>query len=168
MKIGIFYGSTTGNTESVAKSIKMELESLGDVALHNIAQSGPTSMSECDLILLGTSTWGFGEMQDDWIGNESLTGIDLNGKFAAVFGLGDQMGFGDTFVDAMGILADSLSNAGAKLIGSWPTVGYEFSSSAAVRDGRFVGLALDEDNQSSQTVDRIAQWVNQLKSEMEL
>ncbi|MGK7929678.1 MAG: flavodoxin FldA, partial [Spirulina sp.] len=38
-------------------------------------------------------------------------------------------------------------------------------ASKAVKNGKFVGLALDDDNESDKTSDRIQKWVTQLKSE---
>ena len=166
MKIGIFYGSTTGNTENAARAIRSQLEPLGQVALHNIADCPPARMADYDLILLGSSTWGVGELQDNWAGHEDLDGVDLTGKYVALFGTGDQMGFSDTFVDAMGLLANAALKAGATLVGKWPTEGYDFTQSGSVQEDRFVGLALDEDNQSDQTDDRISQWTEQLKGEV--
>lgn len=166
MKIGIFYGSTTGNTGDAANTLKEALSPVGPVQLNDIAGADVAAMAEYDLIILGSSTWGLGELQDDWLGKETLAGVDLAGKKAAVFGTGDQYGFADTFVDAIGALADAAQNAGATLIGQWPTTGYEYTSSAAVKDDCFVGLALDDDNQSEQTTERLEQWAEQLKGEL--
>ena len=166
MKVGIYYGSTMGNTANAAKSIKAELDSVGQVDLLNISDSDIASMADYDLLILGSSTWGSGEVQDDWSGKESLDGISLTGKKAAVFGTGDQYAYADTFVDAIGILADSLAKAGAALLGKWPTDGYDFDSSTAARGGSFVGLVLDDDNQSNKTDERIKQWTQQLKDEL--
>jgi flavodoxin I len=166
MNIGIFYGSTTGNTTRAAEALKAQLGSFGDVDLHDIATADPAAMSGYDLVVLGTSTWGMGDMQDDWVGKTSLPGADLAGKHAAVFGLGDQMSFPDTFVDAMAVLADNAEKAGAKLVGRRPADGYECSGSAALRDGQFVGLPLDEDNQSDLTESRIAEWAQQIQKEV--
>jgi flavodoxin I len=166
MKIGIFYGSTTGNTADAAKAVKTELDTLGDVVLESVSNISVSAMAEYDLLILGSSTWGLGEIQDDWYGKETLAGVDLSGKKVAVFGTGDQYGYGDTFADAIGILAESAEAAGATLIGLWPTEGYDASESVAVRDGHFVGLALDNDNQSELTAGRIKTWTDQLKSEV--
>jgi flavodoxin long chain len=117
MKVGIYYGSTSGNTALAAAALKAEVASFAETDLHNIATADPASMSGYDMVILGTSTWGPGDMQADWVCNESLPGVDLAGKYAAVFGLGDQVGFADTFVDAMAVLADAAEKAGAKLIG---------------------------------------------------
>ena len=65
----------------------------------------------------------------------------------------------------MGILEEKISEQGGETVGYWSTEGYDFTESKAVRDGQFVGLALDEDNQSDLTEARIQAWVAQLKQE---
>ena len=162
-KTGVFYGSTTGNTESAAKAIAKALEA------DCIAVDGntPAKMADYDVVVLGSSTWGLGDLQDDWDAVvDSLPGLDLSGKAVAFFGTGDQESYSDTFVDAMGILKEKLSGTGARFIGAWPTAGYEYEISASEEDGAFVGLALDEDNQSGDTAARIAAWTDQLKREI--
>ncbi len=168
MKIGIFYASTTGNTERAAELIRDALGSAAEVALYNVASDDLAAINDCDAVILGTSTWNAGDLQDDWASHENIDGISLAGKKVALFGLGDQSGFGDTFVDGMGILADAALANGGELIGFWPTEGYDFSESKAVKDGKFVGLVLDEDSQSDQTEDRVSAWVSQIKSELGL
>jgi flavodoxin I len=166
MKIGIFYGSSTGNTEAAAQAIAKALAPAGDITLANIADTASADFANYDALILGASTWGFGDIHDDWMGKEDFSKVDLAGKKVAVFGTGDQESFGDTFVDAIGILAKAAEKAGATLIGAWPTDGYEYSSSAAERDGAFLGLALDDDNQDDRTAERIAAWCSQLKQEL--
>ena len=164
MKIGIFYGSSTGNTESVANKIK---DLLGDADIKSIADINIDELTTYDLIILGSSTWGSGELQDDWFpAAEKLSGLDLKGKKAALFGTGDQSSYSDTFVDALAILHDALQKAGADIIGAWPAEGYDYSDSQAVKDGMFVGLAIDEDNQSDLTDERINKWVSRLKENL--
>ena len=65
----------------------------------------------------------------------------------------------------MGILFEKFSANGAKIVGAVSTDGYEFDESIAVKDGKFVGLALDADNQSDLTESRIKAWVEQIKPE---
>jgi flavodoxin I len=166
MKIGIIYGSTLGNTADAADAIAAKLQGCTEVTVRNIGKTDINDLAEYDVLILGASTWGAGEIQDDWSGKEELKGLNLTGKKAAVFGCGDQNGFSDTFVDAMGILAQSLKKAGATLIGEWPTDGYSFSESQAKKSGRFVGLALDNDNQPEQTESRIALWTGQVRREL--
>lgn len=119
-----------------------------------------------DCLLLGSSTWGAGDLQDDWydfIGK--LKNENLSGKLVGLFGCGDSGSYPDTFCDAMGHLYDDLSGTGCRFIGACDTAGYSFDSSEAVRDGKFVGLALDETNEDDRTAERIAAWVETLKKE---
>ena len=51
----------------------------------------------------------------------------------------------------MGILEEKIAELGGETVGYWSTEGYDFSDSKALRDDKFVGLALDEDNQSELT-----------------
>ncbi|WP_235263462.1 flavodoxin domain-containing protein [Nitrincola sp. A-D6] len=87
--------------------------------------------------------------------------MDLSGVKIALFGLGDQIGYGEWFQDAMGALHDLLRSAGAEMQGYWPVEGYDFEASKALTDDgqQFVGLALDEDGQSGQTEERLEKWL---------
>lgn len=161
-KIGIFYGSSTGTTEGIAQRIA---EKLGVDAsdVHDVASASASDVAPYDLLILGSSTWGAGDLQDDWegfLGN--LKQENLAGKEIALFGCGDSASFGDTFCDAIGTIYNELQGTGAKFIGAVPTDGYTFDSSTAVVDGKFVGLALDEMNEDDKTDERIDAWVKTL------
>ncbi len=165
MKIGLFYGSTTCYTEMAAEKIRAIIgEELVDI--HNVKESPLSLMADYDLLLLGISTWDFGEIQEDW--NElwdQVSGLSLNGKTVALFGLGDQEGYGEWYLDAMGMLHDELKSTGANIIGYWPNDdSYEFEASKALTEdnSQFVGLALDEDSQYELSDERIATWVEQV------
>ena len=159
--IKVIFGSTTGNTEDAANIIAGEL----DGKIINVTDAQAEDF-DADILILGSSTWGIGEVQDDWFaGLEVLDKVDLKGKTVALFGEGDQMGFSDTFVDALGTLYQKVIERGAKVIGRWSVEGYKHSGSTAEMDGEFVGLALDEDNESGLTAERIKEWCAQLKSE---
>lgn len=164
-KIGLFYGTTTGKTESAAQIIRDEF---GDdiVDLVDVSQADGSEFSEYEYIIVGCPTWNIGELQSDWEGlYQELDDIDFSGKIVAYFGTGDQIGYGDNFQDAMGIIEEKISAQGGKTVGYTSTDGYDFNESKALRDGKFVGLALDEDNQSDLTDERIKAWVAQLKRE---
>lgn len=164
-KIGIFYGSSTGNTEAAANQIS---EALGGVDVFDIALTPVSKMNEYDVLLLGSSTMGFGDLQDDWEGVVSdLEALDLSGKKVSFFGTGDQVFYEDSFCDALGILYESVQDSGATFIGKWSTDNYEFTESRAVVESMFIGLALDEDNQEDLTEERIQSWVEKLQSEIE-
>ncbi|MCG9683791.1 flavodoxin FldB [Vibrio sp. Isolate23] len=165
MKIGLFYGSTTCYTEMAAEKMRAIIgEELVDI--RNIKETPLAEMADYDFLILGISTWDFGEIQEDW--NEiwdQIDGLSLNGKTVALFGLGDQEGYGEWYLDAMGMLHDELKKTGANLIGYWPNdESYEFEASKALtEDGsQFVGLALDEDSQYELSDERIATWIEQV------
>jgi flavodoxin I len=164
-KIGLFYGSGMGNTERVAQMIKKEL---GDaVDLHNIAESFADEIRKYDALIFGTSTWQLGDLEDDWDAFfPDLDTIDFKGKKLALFGVGDQRMYGETFCSGLRILYDKVKERGATVVGDWPTDGYEFEHSAAVEDGHFVGLALDEENQANLTPQRVKRWVEQIKGQL--
>ncbi|MEZ9057067.1 flavodoxin FldB [Vibrio pelagius] len=165
MKIGLFYGSTTCYTEMAAEKIRGIIgEDLVDI--HNVKETPLSLMADYDLLLLGISTWDFGEIQEDW--NEiwgDLATTPVKGKVVALFGLGDQEGYGEWFLDAMGLLHDELKTVGADFVGYWPNDdSYTFEASKALTEdqSQFVGLALDEDSQYELSDERIAVWVEQV------
>lgn len=163
MSIGIFYGSSGGNTESVAEDIVSALGVEADI--HDIADVGAERLNDYSHIIIGTSTWGDGELQDDW--DDAFADyekLDLSGKTVAFFGLGDQEGYGEYFVNGMATLYEAAVKNGADVVGGgWSTEGYDYEDSEAVKDNGFVGLALDEDNQDDLTEDRIQKWVEIIK-----
>ena len=168
MRIGLVYGSTTGNTEDAAERIRERFEDSIDECL-NISGLDLERLREFDVLLIGIPTWNVGELQQDW--DEvfrKLDGVDLGGVRVAFFGAGDQRGYPDNFQDAMGILRDKLLERGAVAdLGHWPTAGYHFQRSRALLpDGRFCGLALDEDGQKELTEARIAAWCQQVAREL--
>ncbi len=169
MNIGLFYGSTTCYTEMAAEKIQAEIGA-ELVELHNIKETPLAKMVDYDLLILGISTWDYGELQEDW-GDlwDELDTIDLTGKTIALFGLGDQVNYNEWYLDAMGMLFDKLQHKGAHFIGRWPNQGYDFTASKALTaDGQhFVGLALDEDSQYDQSDERIAAWSLQILEELQ-
>ena len=167
--IGLFFGTQTGNTQTEAEIIQKEFGGEYVVTLNDISQAGTDDFNNYTYIIIGCPTWNIGELQSDWESfYDELDNIDFSGKKVAYFGAGDQVGYPDSFQDAIGILEEKISEQGGETIGYWSTDGYEFTESKALRDGKFVGLALDEDNQSDLTNERIKAWVTQLKQEFGL
>ncbi|MDR1877939.1 MAG: flavodoxin [Bacteroidales bacterium] len=161
-KIGIIYGSTTGNTENIAKSIAEKLSS-EEVHSIEVSQLKQEDLEAFPNLILGTSTWGVGDLQDDWEGAlDVLKKSDLTGKKIALFGLGDSDSYPATFVDGMGTLYETIQNKGCSVIGSFSVDGYRFDGSKAVKDNAFVGLALDEDGESNLTESRISKWISDI------
>ena len=164
-KIAILYGSTTGNTEEIAKMIAGETGE-DKVDLLDVSNASVEDVLKYDKLIMGTSTWGSGDMQDDWEAfAESLRQTDLTGKKIALFGVGDSVTYSDTFVGGMGELYEVLKDTGAHFYGKVPADGYDYDDSPAEIDGMFVGLALDQDNEEDLTEERIKNWINTLKEE---
>jgi flavodoxin I len=165
-KIGLFYGSTTGNTLKVAELIQKAFGP-GQVEIVDVSRAAPEDLEKYDVLILGTSTWHWGGLQDEWANfQDQLTEEVLAGKKVAFFGVGDQKLYPDHFVDGMGLLYDKVKSTGVPIFGTWPKDGYDYQASAAQVDGRLVGLALDEDNEPGRTPSRIQAWVQQLKREL--
>lgn len=168
IKIGLFYGSTNGNTARVAELIQAAFVQSGAAIadLFDIADFYLEEMIEFDHLILGIPTWNTGQLQVDWEAVfEELDQLDLSSKQVALFGLGDQVGYPDTFGDALFFLADKVRERGAQLVGAWPTTDYEFRQSWAVENNHFLGLLIDEHTQAHLTPKRVQGWVQQLLAE---
>ena len=163
-KTVIIYGSSTGTCEDLAARIGAKL---GVDNIINVTDLDSNVIADNDNLILGTSTWGAGELQDDWYdGIKVIQGANLSGKTVALFGCGDSESYPDTFVGGMAELYNAAKNAGANIIGAVSTDGYTFDESEAVVDGKFVGLALDEVNEDDKTDERINAWVEEIKQNL--
>ncbi|MEH6875733.1 MAG: flavodoxin [Candidatus Competibacter sp.] len=165
-KIGLFYATDTGNTRKVAKMIKKQFDE-GEIELFNVKGATTENLTACDALIFGTPTLGDGELPEtltEFL--PTLESVDLSGKTVALYGLGDQVGYPDEFVDALGILYKKLKKMGVRFVGSWSAEGYEFTKSKALRDGEFVGLVLDQDNQADLTEERLEEWLELVKPEL--
>ena len=152
----VVYGSTTGTCESIAQTLGDQL----GAEVINVSDLTANQLAEADNIVLGTSTWGAGELQDDWYdGVNVVKSANLSGKRVALFGCGDSASYSDTINGGMKELYDAAVAAGATVVGAVPTDGYTFDDSDAVVDGQFVGLALDDVNEDDKTSERISAWL---------
>ena len=133
----------------------------------NVADVDSDKLGEYDNLLLGTSTWGAGELQDDWYdGVEVLKSADLSGKTIAFFGCGDADGYGDTFCGGMAELYNAVKGSGAKIIGQVDASTYHYDDSEAVIDGKFVGLTLDCSESQGVSENRVDNWLDNIKTEL--
>jgi flavodoxin I len=162
-KIALFYSFNTRNTSQAAELIAKELGE-ENVDKINVEEIEDDQFLAYPYMILGASTWFDGELPNYW--DEFVPAIedmDLKGKKVAIFGHGDQVNYPQNFVDAIGIMAELMESGGAKIIGEHPLKGYTFESSRAVRDGKFLGLVLDNVNQADQTEKRIKEWVGKIR-----
>lgn len=162
--VTIIYGSTSGNTQSAAESIASAL-SAHTVTTLEVSEASQSDFEGAEVLVLGSSTWGLGDLQDDWeTAIDTLKSANLSGKKVALFGCGDADSYCDTFVDAVGILYEAAVEAGATVIGQTSTEGYGHSESKAEVDGQFVGLALDDSG--SDNDDKLSAWCTDLSSQI--
>jgi flavodoxin I len=159
-KTGIFFGSSTGNTEAAAKKMAEML----DADVFDVGDNPAGQLGSYDNLILGTSTLGDGDLQDDWeVFIEELEKASLEGKVVAIFGLGDGDAYPDTFVDGIGTIYNAIKDKGCRIVGFTDTEGYIYDASTAEVEGKFVGLPLDDDNQDELTDERIQAWIGRIK-----
>ncbi|MFC2112702.1 flavodoxin [Bacteroidota bacterium] len=165
-KTGIVYSFNTHKTSKIAKRIADALEGTAKVEMINVEEVTSDQFQKFDNLICGTATWFDGELPNHW--DEfvpDLEDMDMKGKTIALFGLGDQKGYPENFLDGMGILAEILEAQGAKLVGFTSTEGYTYESSRAERGDQFCGLGIDYESQGSKNKDRVNAWVDKLKLE---
>jgi flavodoxin I len=166
--IGLFFGSSTGNSENVARMIAKSFLPT-KVCIHDILEEKSISVVEYTYLIFGIPSWNKHHLQDDWFYFlPKLTDIDFSTKTIALYGLGDQMKYPENFLEGMARIYDWFIERNVKIVGDWPVTGYRFRKSQAVRNGKFVGLALDEDTQYNLTLPRVKIWVKNLKKEFEI
>ena len=163
-KIGVFYGTTSGKTEAIADEIDFNLRKI-DHEIFNVAD-GIREIENYKNLILVTPTYGVGELQRDWESHRSeLENMNFTGKKIALVGLGNQFTFGESFVEGMRKLYDIITARGGEVIGMTSNEGYLYKESEAVIGDKFVGLALDENNQDDETPDRVFAWIKEITKE---
>lgn len=167
-KVGLFYGTDTGNTEVIAHHLA-ELWKISELELIEACDMTAADYDRFDIIIIGLSTWYDGDLQSDFENFfEEFKTIDFNGKVVAMFGLGDQTGYPEYFVDGLGILGEIILQNGGYIIGMWPNEGYEYDESKGLYDeDHFYGLALDFENQYDLNEPRLEAWIKQVEQEIE-
>ncbi|MEM9647163.1 MAG: flavodoxin [Bacteroidota bacterium] len=170
-KIGLFFGSDSGCTDDISKDL-FAFWGGDQLEVAEIGASSKEDLERYNILILGLSTWYDGDLQSDWEDFfDEFKEIDFTGKTVAIFGLGDQIGYCEYFVDGIGILAKVVLENGGTIIGHWPTKGYRFTESVAVMEDNedyFYGLALDNDNEHQLSDERLKKWIAQVKSELNI
>ncbi len=166
--IGIFFGSNTGNTKKIAYLILNCIKKYFNVCILDISKSSLEEFNKYNIFILGTSTWYYGELQYDWDNFLPLfKKIDFSNKIIAFFGCGNQIDYSDYFCDGVSVLYNIVIDNNAKVIGYWSIKNYKFNySKSLLNKDYFIGLFLDEDNQSKLTLSRINKWTKKLIKEI--
>ncbi len=169
-KIGVFYGSDSGVTDDITRDL-VTFWKADNLEVMEIGKASVEDLQQYEVLFLGLSTWYDGDLQSDWEDFfDTFKTIDFTNKIVAIYGLGDQIGYAEYFVDGIGILAKVVLENGGKLVGYWPTEGYSHTDSVALVDGSedlFYGLALDHDNESQLSDERLKTWLSQIQQEIQ-
>tara|TARA_Y100001970_G_C13720448_1_gene596355 strand:- start:97 stop:597 length:501 start_codon:yes stop_codon:yes gene_type:complete len=161
MRIGLMFGSTTMNSERVAELI---WDTMQETELHDI-KDGVDVLEQYEKVIIVSPTWDYGDLQEDYIEAwDKLQTVNWSNKSVALVGLGDQVGYGDLYQDSMNTLYETISKLGGTFVGFTSKDGHSFLKSKAIRNDKFVGLAIDEDNQSNLTKERLNTWIEDIRS----
>lgn len=164
-KIGIFYGSTTGTTEEVALEIAKCL-GVDKSDVHDVASAAPSDIDPYDVLILGASTWGAGELQEDMATFiDGLQTLDLREKMVAIFGCGDDQ-MADTFCNSVGEIYHRLHDTHAVFFAPFNNDGFTYKHSDSDVKGMIVGLCIDNTNHAADTPARVKEWCADIKAEI--
>jgi len=166
--IGIFCGTAGGTSMIVAQALA-EAFDVDEVINMEEDFNGVDQLLEYDILFIGSSTWGQGDVYFEWVDpllEIESDGIDFEGKTVAFFGAGDSVKHGEHFCSALGKLYKTFTNAGAKVVGFVDANNYKYEYSLAEMDGKLCGLAIDEHNEKEKTPDRVNNWINSLKEQI--
>lgn len=164
-KIGLFYGKSARKTSMVAE-ILAEKIGKDKVDLIPVETASKEDLNPYKYLIMGGATWFDGELPSYW--DEILPDVEtlsMKGKKVAIYGLGDQASYPENFVDSIGLLANLVKHCGGEIVGYTSTEGYEYERSQAEEEGKFMGLALDFENQEALNEKRISDWVAQILKE---
>ena len=162
--IGIFYATLTKTTVGIVDEIEFFLKK-DDFKTFNV-KNGVKEIENFENLILVTPTYQVGEAHAAWMNNlKKLEEIDFTGKVVGLVGLGNQFAFGVSFCGGIKYLYDIVIKKGGKVVGFTSTDGYHYEETSMVKDGKFIGLALDEENQPNLTPKRIGDWITEIKKE---
>lgn len=162
MRIALVYGTTLGNTEEVANLILQEFNS-DLIDIYNVANIKAKDINHYSKYIFGSSTWGLGDMQDDWE-QFDFKNLIVENKTVALFGLGDSEIYAFSYCDCLFKMHEILKRKKAHIVGYVKASDYQYTESSSVnKDGYFLGLALDNENYKELTPQRIKDWVTQIR-----
>lgn len=163
-KIGIFYGTTSGMTQGIVDELEFYLKN-HEYYVFNV-KDGIEDINNYSNLIFISPTYGVGELQKDWENVfNAFKKIDFKNKVIGIVSLGNQLAFGESFAESMRIIYDVVSENNGKIVGFTSPEGYLFKESKAVINEKFVGLAIDEHNDSDITPERISNWINSIKKD---
>ncbi|MBN1337918.1 MAG: flavodoxin domain-containing protein [Bacteroidales bacterium] len=172
-KIVLIFWPEAGNVEKIADALGREFNP-GQIEKFPVSEVTEEIMNRYNFFIFGGSTAGAETWRDASDSNRwsefflMLDKVNLENKKVAFYGLGDQILYPLHFVDGLGVFEKEFSVRGAFIAGRWPDKGYDYTESEGVSNGMFYGLALDEDNESDLSPQRLSKWALQIKKEFGL
>ncbi|MBE3021361.1 flavodoxin domain-containing protein [Campylobacter sp. 7477a] len=159
-KVAIFYATGKGDTKKACEYLGGKL----NAKVLPVNEVTKAVFEEQDILILASSSYGFGELHDDWKNKLSeLKEANLKGKKVAIVAVGNQERHADSFVSGVVDFLPCIKDA--ILIGQSELDGYKFDSSSAFINGKFIGLALDTKGDKEYEA-RIDKWVIALKEQI--
>lgn len=163
-KIAVFYGSSTGTTSELAQRIAKAVGA--EAHCFDVANADAADAVAYDVLILGSSTWGIGDLQDDWEGFlPALASQNLAGKAVALFGCGDADSYPDSFCEALALIKEALASTGCRFVGAYTPEGYSYDATRSEEGGQLIGLCVDDVNQSELTEARLQTWLDAFAGE---
>lgn len=157
-KVAVYYGSSTGTTADLAQRIAKAVGA--EAHCYDVANADANEAANFDVLILGSSTWGIGDLQDDWEGFlPQLAAQNLSGKAVALFGCGDADSYPDSFCEALALIKEGLANSGCTFVGAYEPEGYTYDATRSEEGGKLIGLCVDDVNQSDLTDARLEAWL---------
>lgn len=166
-KVLLVFWPLQGNVEGATAKIAEKLENY-TVQAKTITDVSVEDLKEYNNWIIGGSTvgshvWMEADDSNKWFAFfNMLDKVDMNAKTVAFYGLGDQILYPHHFVDGLAVFQEEFAKRNANIVGQWPIEGYNFYDSEGMKDGKFFGLALDEDQEPEKTADRISTWLEQI------
>ncbi len=160
----LVYWPEEGNVETIALKIKNKFPG-NDFIKKSLAEITLGDMKAFDNWIVGGSTvgshvWEHADDSNKWHEFfKLLDEVDMSAKVVAFYGLGDQVLYPNHFVNGLGIFQEEFSKRNVRIVGQWPTEGYNFTDSEGMKNDMFFGLALDEDNEDDLSDERIEKWL---------
>ncbi|MEM9277301.1 MAG: flavodoxin domain-containing protein [Pseudomonadota bacterium] len=119
MKIGLLYGTETGNAEMLCDDIEEELGSSFECSISDLGDVEPDELSADTFYIIVTSTYGNGDLPTTaapFYDKLEEQKTDLSGIRFAIFGLGDMV-FDETYNQGSERLSKLLIECKAQMVG---------------------------------------------------
>ena len=161
MKTAVIYWSGTGNTETMANAVAEGMKEAGaEVTMLTPEQVQPAALSGFGAIALGCPAMG-SEVLEEMDFQPMFDGCKnaIGSKRVALFGCGDSASYPDSFCDALAEIRDGLEATGCTFVGALDAAEYDGCASRICRDGKVIGLAVDDGASEAVNDARMEKWI---------